>query len=186
MPILPLAITDLKPLLAIAAADTSADADLTLLLAAQQPALEYSLDPAILAASAGSAGLAATLLLGMAEALAGEYLRRQARAPGATDDFHLGPLTVSASRTDNAAQMGEKLAAHGLKRLEPFGRAARQVAADASAGLPDGSSKVQALLQTNLVQTDLAAPPAGTPSLFDSTDSVFDLPFDDSGLGGVQ
>ena len=85
-------------------------------------------------------------------------------------------------RTDSAAQLGERLAVLGLKRLEPFGRAARQIAADASAGPPDGSSKVQALLQTNLVQTDLAAPPAGTPSLFDS---VFDLPFDDSGLGGV-
>ncbi len=179
MPFLPLAITDLKPLLAIAAADTSADADLTLLLAAQQPALEYGLDPAILAASAGSAGLLATLVLGMAEALAGEYLRRQARVPGATDDFHLGPLTVSASRSDNAAQLGERLAAHGLKRLEPFGRAARQVAVDASAGQPDGSSRTQIL-----IQTDLAASALATPSLFDA--AFFDLPLEDSGLGGFR
>ena len=47
--------------------------------------------------------------------MAGEYLRRQARVPGATDDFHLGPLTVSASRTDNAAQLGEKLASAGAE-----------------------------------------------------------------------
>jgi len=179
MPILPLAITDLKPLLALAAADTSADADLTLLLAAQQPALEYGLDPAILTASAGSAGLMATLMLGIAEALAGEYLRRQARAPGATDDFHLGPLTVSASRTDNAAQLGERLAVLGLKRLEPFGRAARQVAVDASAGLPDGSSKTQVI-----IQTDLAASAPATPSLFDA--AFFDLPLDDGSLGGFR
>ncbi len=174
MSILPLTITDLKPLLAIAAADTSADADLTLLLAAQQPALEYSLDPAILAASAGSAGLLATLLLGMAEALAGEYLRRQARAPGATDDFHLGPLTVSASRTDNPAQLGEKLAGLGLKRLAPFGRAARQVVVDASAGLPDGSSKTAVL-----IQSDLSVSAAATPSLFDDV-------FGEGSLGGFQ
>lgn len=179
MPILPIAITDLKPLLAIAAADTSADADLTLLLAAQQPALEYGLDPAILTASAGSAGLMATLMLGIAEALAGEYLRRQARAPGATDDFHLGPLTVSASRTDSAAQLGERLAAHGLKRLEPFGRAARQVAVDASAGLPDGSSKAPLL-----IQADLAASAQAMPSLFDG--AFFDLPLDDGSLGGFR
>jgi hypothetical protein len=179
MPILPLAITDLKPLLAIEASDTSSDAGLTLLLTAQQPALEYSLDPAILAASVGSAGLMATLMLGVAEALAGEYLRRQARAPGATDDFHLGPLTVSASRTDNTAQLGERLAALGLKRLAPFGRAARQVAVDASAGQPDGSSKT--LL---LIQSDLAASNAAAPSLFDGT--FFDLPFDDSSLGGCR
>ncbi len=179
MPVLPIAITDLKPLLAIAAADTSADADLTLLLAAQQSALEYSLDPAILAASLGSAGLQATLMLGAAEALAGEYLRRQARAPGATDDFHLGPLTVSASRMDNMAQLGERLAVLGQKRLEPFGRAARQVAVDASAGLPDGSSKTSVL-----IQSDLAASALATPSLFDS--AFFDLPLDDSSIGGFR
>ena len=161
MPILPLTIADLKPLLALEAADTTFDADLTTLLTGQQAALEYTLDPTILTASAGSAGLQATLTLGVAEALAGEFLRRQARAPGATDDFHLGPLTVSASRTDNQAQLGERLVALGVKRLEPFGRAARRVAYDASAGQPDGSSKAPLL-----IQTDTGAVCAATPSLF--------------------
>ena len=166
MPTLPLTIADLKPLLAIAAADTTADADLTLLLAVQQPALEYTLDPAILAASAGDAGLEALLKLGVAEALAGDYLRRQARAPGATDDFHVGPLTVSASRTDNLSQLGERLTTLGLKRLEPFGRAAKRLAYDASAGLPDGSSKAPLLIQTDTGQTGAVC--ALTPSLFDA------------------
>ena len=85
----------------------------------------------------------------MAETLAGEFLRRQARAPGATDDFHLGPLTVSASRTDSLAQLGERLSVQGLKRLEPLSRAARRTAYDASAGLPEGSSKAPLLLQTD-------------------------------------
>ena len=177
MPILPIAIADLKPLLALAAGNTSADADLMLLLAAQQPALEYGLDPAILAASAGNAGLQATLVLGIAEALAGEYLRRQARAPGATDDFHLGPLTVSASRTDSTAQLGERLAVLGGKRLEPFGRATRQVATDASAGQPDGSAKSPLLIQSELSAANAA------PSLFDG---VFDLALDDGNFGGFR
>jgi hypothetical protein len=121
MLILPLTIADLKPLCAIDAGDTSSDADLTLLLTAQQPALEYSLDPAILALSAGDAGLQATLVLGAVEALAGEFLRSQARAPGATDDFHLGPLTVSASRTESLSQLGDRLATQvssGWNRLD--------------------------------------------------------------------
>ena len=175
MPILPLTIADLKPLLALDAADTTFDADLALLLAGQQAALEYTLDPAILTASAGSAGLQATLTLGVAEALAGEFLRRQARAPGATDDFHLGPLTVSASRTDNQAQLGERLATVGVKRLEPFSRAAKRMAYDASAGQPDGSSKAPLL-----IQTDTGGVCALTPSLFDGalfdTAAMEDLP----------
>lgn len=179
MLILPLAITDLKPLLALAASNTMADADLTLLLAAQQPALEYGLDPAILAASAGNAGLQSTLMLGVAEALAGEYLRRQARAPGATDDFHLGPLTISASRTDNMAQLGERLVSLGMRHLEPFGRAARRVALDASGGVPDGSAKSPLLIQSDLSASNLA-----TPSLFDG--AFFDLPCDDSCIGGFR
>ena len=163
MSILPLTIADLKPLLALQSTDTTFDADLMTLLAGQQAALEYTLDPAILTAAAGSAGLQATLTLGVAEALAGEFLRRQARGPGATDDFHLGPLTVSASRTDNQAQLGERLATAGVKRLEPFGRAAKRVAYDASSGQPDGSSK-----SPLLIQTDTGGVCALTPSLFDT------------------
>ncbi len=149
MPILPITIADLKPLLAVAGTDTVFDADLAALLATVQGAVEYTLDPAVLAASAGDGGLRALLTLGVAEALAGEFLRRQARMPGATDDFHLGPLAVTASRTDNQAQLGERLAALGMKRLEPFRRAAKRAAADAAGGVPDGSSEAPLLLQTD-------------------------------------
>ena len=124
-----------------------------------------------MAASAGDGGLAALLTLGVAEALAGEFLRRQARVPGATDDFHLGPLAVSASRTDSLAQLGERLAAAGLKRLEPFARAGRRAAYDASAGQPDGSSQAPLLLQA-----DASSVWGATPSLFDS---AFDPAWED-------
>lgn len=157
---LPVARADLKRLCALDDADTSHDADFDELLAAQQPVLEYALDPAILSAATAptaSAGLRATLVLGIAEALAGEWLRRQGRALGAGDDFHLGPLSVSASRTDAPAQVGERLAALGLKRLAPFERAARSVAPDAvlsaPVGAPDDSSRVPLLAQTTLIRT---------------------------------
>ena len=160
MSLLPLTHADLKRLCAIEAGDTSQDAALDDLLAAQQPVLEYAMDPAVLrAATAPTAdlGLRATLVLGMAEGLAGEWLRGQARAPGAGDDFHVGPLSVTASRTDGPAQMGERLASQGAKRLAPFVRAARSVEADAigsvAGGVPDGSSRGLLLAQTTLAQT---------------------------------
>ncbi len=160
MSLLPLTHADLKRLCAIEAADTSQDADLDGLLAAQQPALEYALDPAILRAASSTdadLGLRATLVLGMAESLAGEWLRAQARAPGAGDDFRLGPLSVSASRTDGPAPMGDRLAAQGGRRLAPFGRAPKSVGTDAigsiPGGTPDGSSRAPLLAQTTLART---------------------------------
>ena len=168
MPTLTLTHADLKPLCAIEAADTSLDSDLDALIAAQQPVLEYALDPAVLAASSANAGLLATLTLGLAEALAGEWLRRQARAPGFTDDFHIGALVVTASRTDNLAQLGERLATQGAKRLEPFGRAIKRLAYDAAGGTPDGSAKTPLL----------AAMPTGS-SVFDLP--LFDLPGEEAG-----
>ena len=161
MPVLTVTHADLKPLCAIDAGDTSSDDGLDALITAQQPVLEYALDPAVLAASASNTGLQATLTLGLAEVLAGEWLRRQARAPGFTDDFHVGPLAVTASRTDNPAQLGERLATQGGKRLEPFLRAIKRLAYDAAGGAPDGSAKSPLL----------AAAPAGS--------SVFDLPLFD-------
>ena len=156
---LTIAKADLKRLCALDPTDTTPDSDLDALISAEQPVGEWGLDPAVLTASASDPGLRATLTLGVAECLAGSYLRQSARAPGMTDDFHVGPLSVSASRTDGPAQLGERLAAQGEKRLEPFRRAAKRLAYDASAGVPDGSSRAPLL----------AAAPARP--------SVFDVPF---------
>lgn len=164
--VLPVTLAGVKLLCGIG--DTSQDTGITALIVLEQPALEYALDLAVLANAATDAGLQATLTLGAAEALAGAFLRNQARAPGATDDFHLGPLTISASRTDGPAQMAERLTASGAKRLEPFARAAKRVAYDASAGLLDGSAKAPLLAQT------------------DSATSVFDLPPDCQGVLDYQ
>ena len=120
---LPVTRDALKRLCGVAVGDASEDAEWDALIAEGQPVLEYALNPEVLAA-AGEDGLRATLTLGVAEALAGEWLRRLACVPGAADDFHLGPLTVTASRTEGLAQAGARLAAQGMRRLGPFARAA--------------------------------------------------------------
>ena len=166
MPAAMLTVTmaDVKRLCAIDAGDTSQDADISALLAGEQAALEYGLDPAVLAASLGDAGLAALLTLGAAECLAGSYLEQSARAPGMTDDFRLAGLELLASRTDGLPQLAARLAARGKTRLEPFARAPRQAAADAVGGVGDAGSKIPTLAVT-----------ASAPSVFDHP---FDAPFD--------
>ena len=140
--VLSIAVADLKRLVGIAAGDTSQDAALGAVLAAEQAVWEYGMDPAVLAAAAGDAGLGAVLALGVAERLAGTYLEQLARSPGYTDDFVVGGLHVTASRTDNLAQVAARLSAQGAKRLEPFGRGGRRVVLDAVGDVPDGSTKV--------------------------------------------
>ena len=120
---LPVTRDALKRLCGAAVGDASDDAEWDALILEGQPVLEYALDPEALASAAGDDGLRATLTLGVSESLAGEWLRRSACGPGAADDFHVGPLTVTASRTDGLAQMGARLAAQGMRRLGPFARA---------------------------------------------------------------
>lgn len=132
---------EIKRLCAVASSDTTQDADIAALVAAEQAAVEYALDPAVLTASALDAGLRAVLTLGVAERLAGSYLEQVARSPGYTDDFTIGGLHVTASRTDNVGQVAARLAGLGAKRLAPFERAGRRVALDAVGTAPDGSTK---------------------------------------------
>ena len=145
MAVLSIGTADVKRLCSIPAADTSQDADVAALIAAEQGVLEYALDPAVLTASAGNSGLLATLTLGVAEHMAGSYLEQVGRAPGYTDDFKIGGLDVSASRTDNLVQVGVRLTNQGHKRLEPFLRATRKIASDAVNAVGDGSSRIPTL-----------------------------------------
>ena len=148
---------EIKRLCAIPTADTDQDADIAALITAEQPALEYGLDPAVLTASALDAGLLAVLTLGVSERLAGSYLEQLARSPGWTDDFQIGGLHVSASRTDNLAQLGARLAGQGVKRLDAFVRAGRRVALDAVADLPDSSTKAVALVAGPVIKSSIAS-----------------------------
>jgi hypothetical protein len=106
--------------------DTSQDADITALMALEQPAFEYALDPAVLAASIIDPRLLAVLTLGLTERMAGSYLEQQLRQPGYTDDFHLGGLDITASKTDNLVQLAVRLSEQGQARLLPYEFAQRQ------------------------------------------------------------
>jgi hypothetical protein len=70
--VLPVTLDNVKLLCGFV--DTTQDAGVTALIALQQPALEYALDPAILANTALDAGLNALLTLGATEVLGGDYL----------------------------------------------------------------------------------------------------------------
>ena len=164
--VLSIAVADLKRLLNIPDGDTSQDTALGATLSAEQAVWEYDMDPAVLAAAVVQDGLRAVLSLGVAERLAGTYLEQLARSPGYTDDFVVGGLHVTASRTDNVGQLGARLSAQGAKRLEPFVRGGRRVVLDAVGDVPDGSTKA----------VGVSSGPVGP--------SVFDRPaFDASGLG---
>ena len=100
---LPVTLAGVKLLCGIG--DTSQDAGITALIALQQAALEYALDPAILANTANDAGLLGTLTLGVTECLAGGWLAAQGRqivaaalaaAASATQEtFRLSTLEIS-------------------------------------------------------------------------------------------
>lgn len=120
-------ITELRRLAGIDASDTSQDAALAQVQAAEQEAAEYALDPAALAAAPSDDGLRATLTLGVAEILAGSFLGQQARAPGAGDDIRFGDVALSPSRTQGAVQIGEALTQRGAARLAPYRRASLTV-----------------------------------------------------------
>ena len=109
--LLTLAPNDLKRLCAIASTDTSQDAALTALLAAEQPAQEYALDPGLLGLAVTLAapvapalvglpvypGLLSTLTLGVAEVLAGSFLRSLGRFPHFAEPLPLSSLTAQAA-----------------------------------------------------------------------------------------
>ena len=106
-------MAELKRLLGMATGDASQDAALSAVIGAEQAVWEYGMDPAVLAASVGDAGLRAVLALGVAERLAGTYLEQLARSPGYADDFQIGGLHVTASRTDSLGQVAGRLSAQG-------------------------------------------------------------------------
>ena len=99
---LPVTLAGVKLLCGVT--DGSQDAGITALMGLAQTALEYALDPAILANSANDAGLLATLALGVTECLAGAYLGAWGRgltAQGLTAAQTLN-TAINGLVTDNA------------------------------------------------------------------------------------
>ncbi len=128
MSVLTITHDDLKRLLGIT--DTSSDDALNALISAEQPAEEWALDAAVLTAAPFDTGLMVTLTLGVCEVLAGRWLEQLARAPGANDDFRIGELSVSASKTAGPGILGASLIATGRARLASFRKLAKGVVPD--------------------------------------------------------
>ena len=96
MALLVIVTGDVKRLCAIPAGDLSHDADIAAMLAVEQPAWEYGIDPSVATAAVAATvappaldnpGLNALLTLGLGEIIAGSYLVQVARAPAFLDDL---------------------------------------------------------------------------------------------------
>ena len=169
---LSLTVADVKRLCAVDPADTSQDAAMAALMAAEQPVHEYALDPGILAgavAPGGDAGLKATLTLGVAEVLAGDYLQTVARGLDFEDSFQVGTLRLVTRPAQTPGALGLSLTRQGLARLAPFTRAARAQTGGAAGATPDDWAPVPQLIA--------ASPVAGASS--GAPGSVFDAVFAD-------
>ncbi len=173
MTLLTVPVAELRRLAGVDAGDTSQDAALLAVQAAEQPAHEYGLDPDALASAGGDAGLRAVLTLGVAQLLAGSYLQQTARAAGATDDVALGPLQITLSRTHNPAQLGDLLAGQGAARLSPYvRRGASAMPLAATFGLRDtaasGSLDPATVPGSDDGDSGASAQNTREPSLFDA------------------
>ena len=175
MTVLTITLAEVKRQCAIAAGDTSQDAAITALVAAEQLPHEYALDPGILglavAAGAGDAnalGLLATLTLGVGEILAGDYLQTVARG-GTLTGFRVSSLAITVAPGQTPGQLGSGLTKQGLARLAPFTRAARSRTGAAAGVAPDDWAPVPQLIASTT--GNAIAPPA----------SVFDASFADLG-----
>ncbi len=173
--VLPVTLSGVKLLCGIS--DGSQDTAVSALIALEQPALEYALDPAILTNSALDAGLLATLVLGVSEVLAGGYIATQGRNPASPPQqtaFHLSSLAVSTKPLVLPTVTGPALTATGLSRLTPFTRSARALAraAAGSDALLDDLSPVPLALGSGMGQ--VGAQPLTGSALGPPPDPDFD------------
>jgi len=125
--VLTVATSDVKRLLEIT--DTSQDTAIAACITAEQLALEYALDPAVLEAAVSvgtpNAGLKAWLTLGLSEQIAGTYLAQSGRVPGLGVDVQISSLHFTTSHSPQPDKLGVELALQGTTRLEPFLRLTR-------------------------------------------------------------
>ncbi|HRF61142.1 MAG TPA: hypothetical protein PLH94_14660 [Fimbriimonadaceae bacterium] len=98
---------------------TDFDAAIDNLIADWIPVIEYALLPWALA-DTGNAGLQATLNLGAAELIAGEFLAQIGRKPGVLDAIQIGDLVLSPLRRVPSDAYGLK--EQGAARLRPYVR----------------------------------------------------------------
>ena len=151
MTVLVIGLADLKRLCSLDPGDTSQDGALAALQTAEQAVHEWALDPGILALAAGlggDPGARATLTLGVAEVMAGDYLQTVARA-GTIAGFRVAGFQVVIPPGQTSGLLGSALTKQGLARLAPFTRAARSVAGAAAGLLPDDFAPIPQLIASS-------------------------------------
>ena len=99
-----------------AVTDTSYDSTIDNLIADLVPAIEFAVDPALVASS--DTGLQATLNLAALELVCGEFMALRLREPGAAEGIVLGTFELRPPTRDLADPSGLK--AQGTARLAPF------------------------------------------------------------------
>ena len=100
--------------------DTELDTEIEDLIDEQLPAIEY----AVLAehiANTGDTGLQATLSLGAAEIIAGEFLAQTFREQGVAEELQVGELTIGNRLPPRATIIDPyMLKEQGWKRISPY------------------------------------------------------------------
>jgi len=116
---MPIVITkaEVKRKCRIPSSDSTWDSDIEALIAEMQPSLEYGIADVYLN-NTGDSRLQAVLKLGILEIISGEFIRQLMREVGASEEFKIAGLTVSA-RADH----GAKLIEQGQARLKAFRKA---------------------------------------------------------------
>lgn len=130
--LLPVALAGVKALCGIG--NTAQDSAVSALIALEQPALEYAIDPVLLQNSLTNSGLSALLTLGVSEVIAGDYAQSLWRQPQNGTLFRISTLEISTRPANDLAKIGAALAAQGIARLTPFLMSARSIARIAFAG----------------------------------------------------
>jgi hypothetical protein len=99
-----------------AISDTSYDTTIDNLIADLVPAIEFSVDPLLVASS--DTGLQATLNLAALELVCGEFLALRLREPGAAEGITMGTFELRPPTRDLTDPSGLK--AQGAARLLPY------------------------------------------------------------------
>ena len=115
-------------------ATTGSNAALAALIALEQPALEFAIDPVLLTNSTTNPGLQALLTLGVSQVITGDYVISLFRQPQTLTLFKVSTLEIETRPLFDLSKIGTLLQQQGAATLAPFLQSARQIARTAYNG----------------------------------------------------
>jgi hypothetical protein len=145
--------------LALSGLPPGTNAQLSALIALEQPAWEFAIDPVLLANTLTNPGLQAILTLGVSEAIAGDYVISLWRQPQLSTTFKVSTLSIETHSLNDLSKIGTALLAQGTARLQPFLQASKNIARTAFAG--DGNYDDSAPVDLSIGAGIGIAPPIG-------------------------